>query len=295
MTSMFGRKYLEFCDDLLGACPEYTTEIAAAKALAPKDQEAQYIEWVMEKTMRPELKNPEMVLPGVEISDAVWTALSVKSKKAILDYLRILDLMCFSAHTDLSGMGMNQEFVDEILKEWRGRLDRMDFKDLSDKFGTLFGAASGTLPPLPERFLKGKMAKLAEDMVKEFKPEDFGLTPEDIAACEKDPTRAFEILIGASTQKSENLQKVMVRVAKKLQAKMQSGEFRPQELAAEAEELMKEFQSHPAFVEMMGSFRDAFSFREPESARAAGRDGENRLSTVQARLRKKLEERKKKK
>ena len=291
---MFAKKYMEFCDDLLGACPEYAKEIQDAKALSPKDQESQYVEWVMEKTMRPDLKNPEMVLPGVEISDEVWGALSLTSKKAILDYLRILDIMCISSHVDLSGVGMSQEFVDEILKEWRGRLDRMDFKNLSEKFGNLFGSASGTLPPLPERFLKGKMAKLAEDMVKEFKPEDFGLTPEDIAACEKDPTRAFEILIGASTQKSENLQKVMIRVAKKLQAKMQSGEFKPQELAAEAEELMKEFQSHPAFVEMMGSFRDAFSFKDPESARKVGRDGENRLSTVQARLRKKLEERKKK-
>jgi hypothetical protein len=43
---------------------------------------------------------------------------------------------------------------------------------------------------------------------------------------------------------------------------------------------------------MMESFRSAFSFEDPEMARAAGRDGESRLSAVQMRLRKKLEERK---
>ena len=131
-------------------------------------------------------------------------------------------------------------------------------------------------------------------MVREFKPEDFGMSAEDLAACEKDPTRAFEILMSASSENPQNLQKVMGRVAKKLQAKIQSGEFRPQDLAAEAEELMKDFQENPAFVEMLNSFRTAFSFEEPEAAKKSGHDGEGRLAQARARLRRKLEQRKKK-
>jgi hypothetical protein len=73
------------------------------------------------------------------------------------------------------------------------------------------------------------------------------------------------------------------------------GELKPQELAAEAEELIKEFQTHPAFVELMESFRSAFSFNDPEEARAAGRDNDGRLALVRERLRKKMEAKKQKK
>jgi hypothetical protein len=110
-------------------------------------------------------------------------------------------------------------------------------------------------------------------------------------AVERDPARAFEILMQASTANPAILQNAMMRVGKRLQTKIQRGELRPEELAAEAEELMKEFQSNPAFTEMMESFRKAFSFEDPAAARAVGRDDRSRLAQTQARLRKKLEER----
>ena len=56
---------------------------------------------------------------------------------------------------------------------------------------------------------------------------------------------------------------------------------------------MKEFTDNPEMVSLMESFRGMFGFEDKEAARAVGRDGENRLSIVQARLRKKLEEKKK--
>lgn len=291
--SIFFKKYTEFCDDLCGACPEYIDEIAKAKMLNNEERAKQYILEVLNVKERDLAGNPGKVLPGVTITETVWTTLSSGSRRAILDYLRILDLSAVYMNVDVSGVEqVSQEWVDSILREWRGKLDRVDFNSISDKFMNMFGNTGSNLPPLPERFLKGKMAKLAEDMVREFKPEDFGLTAEEIAACETDPTRAFEILMQASTQNPERLQGVMMRVAKKLQAKIQSGELKPQELAAEAEELMKEFQSHPAFVEMMDSFRGIFSFEEPEAARRTGHDGEGRLAIARARLRKKMEEKK---
>jgi hypothetical protein len=186
----------------------------------------------------------------------------------------------------------NKDWAEKIMRDWRGRLDRVDFDSLSQKFMNMFGEGGKNLPPLPEKFLKGKLAKLAEEMVREFKPEDFGLSPDDIAACEKDPTRAFEILMQASASNMGLLQTAMTRIGKKLQAKVARGELRPQELAAEAQELIEEFKSHPAFVEMMESFRSAFSFEDTETAQAAGRDGENRLSIARARLRKKLDAKK---
>ena len=121
------------------------------------------------------------------------------------------------------------------------QMDGIDFNTLSSKFFDLFGKHGEALPPLPEKFLKGKMAKLAEDLVKEFDPEDFGFTMADIEACEKDPSKAFEILMKVSSRDPSVIQKSLEKIGKKLQAKMQSGQLKPQELAAEAEELIKEF------------------------------------------------------
>ena len=295
--TIFNKKYTEFCDDLAGACPEYSTDIQIAKELQPDERARAYRAEVLRKKARNQTANPGRILPNVTIKDPVWNALSAASKKAIMEYLALLDVSCVLLAVDLSG-GQNESFsqdwVDETMREWRTKMDRVDFKSMTDKFTKMFGTEGGALPPLPEKFLKGKLAKRAEDMVREFKPEDFGMTAEDLAACEKDPTRAFEILMSASGENPQNLQKVMARVAKKLQAKIQSGELRPQDLATEAEELMKDFQENPAFVEMLNSFRTAFSFEEPEAAKKTGHDGEGRLAQARARLRKKLEQRKKK-
>jgi hypothetical protein len=91
----------------------------------------------------------------------------------------------------------------------------------------------------------------------------------------------------------EKLQGAMKRIMKRLQDKFQRGEFKPQELAAEAEEMMKEFSENPAFVEMMNSMRKAFSFEgDMDGARAAGQEKSARLNVAQERMRKELARRK---
>jgi hypothetical protein len=308
LEATFQKKYREFAADLVGTFPELEAAVQAAAALPAEEAVKAYAKTVMtaHASVSKELGCPGAVLPGVTITEELWSTVGEKTKKAVYDYLSILDLAALytcgfeGLGTDGEGdgegaaAGFSKEWADRVMRDWRGRLDRVDFDGLASKFMNFFGGEGGTgaLPPLPEKFLKGKLAKLAEDMVREFKPEDFGLRPEDVAAVEKDPTRAFEILMEASTTNPALLQKALARVAKKLQEKVASGALKPQELVAEAEELMKEFQSHPAFVEMMESFRSAFSFEDTETAQAAGRDGENRLSIARARLRKKLDAKK---
>jgi hypothetical protein len=148
------------------------------------------------------------------------------------------------------------------------------------------------MPKLPEKFLKGQLAKLAEEIVKDIKPEDLGLSPELIAECETSPSRAFELLIQMFTKNPAAIQNTIKKIGKRLQQKIQSGAIRPQEIAKEAEELMKEFSGNSEFVDMMGSFKSAFGFEDMDTARAAGKEGSARLSMVKERLRKKLEARK---
>ena len=96
------------------------------------------------------------------------------------------------------------------------------------------------------------------------------------------------------TKNPQALQGIVQKLAKKIQKKIQSGSLKPQELVAEAEELMKTFSENPSFVSLMESFRQTFGNvakgkqEHPNDTHAGGR-----LSIVQQRLRKKLEQRKK--
>ena len=287
----FEKKYAEFIVDLRETFPELKEALDAAAVLP--DAMHLYTTTVFGKhsPLSDGLVCPGIILPGVTITEDLWATVSDGTKRAVYDYLSILDLSALYSG-GLGDAGMSKEWAENVMKNWRSRMDKIDFDSLGEKFKTMFGGEGGALPKLPEKFLKGKLAKLAEDIVREFKPEDFGLRPEDLEAVERDPTRAFEILMQASTGNPDLLQKAMMRVGKKLQEKIQRGELKPQDLASEAEELMKEFQSNPAFVEMMESFRSAFSFENPEVARAAGKDDQGRLAQVKDRLRKKLEARK---
>ena len=291
-AAIFQKKYDEFIVDLRATFPELEDGLAAASVIPETERLAAYTATVFGKA-RPKniLLAPGTVLPGVVITTNLWCSLSETTCKAVYDYLAILDL-CAACE---SKEGPGAAWAEKAMNDVKEKLGSVDFASLSEKFAKMFGEGGAAMPPLPERFLKGKLAKLAEEMVREFKPEDFGFTPEEIAAIEADPKKGLEKLLTTAMSNPAKLQETMARVGKRLQERMRKGEIRPAELAAEAEELMKEFQENPAFVQMMEQFRSAFSFEEPESARATGNYDEYRRSLVKNRLKKKLEERQKNK
>jgi hypothetical protein len=288
LDSVFFTKYNEFCEELKEAYPERRDKITFAKTLTNESKLARFKAEVL-PTVTPSRdleKCPGTVLPGVTIPDSIWADLSEGTQKAIQQYLTLLSFCC------QAGTGtFDAKWAEEMLNGWKDKLDGVDFSSFSQKIMGMF--ASGGLPKMPERLLKGQLAKLAEELVKEFTPEDFGMNSAEMAAAGDNPMRAFELLSKVFTERPEIMQNAMKRIAKRLQEKVQRGELRPQEMAKEAEELMKEFTDNPEMVSLMESFRGMFGFEDKEAARAVGRDGENRLSIVQARLRKKLEEKKK--
>lgn len=291
VRNTFNQKYTEFAADLKGTFPELADELEVATSLKLEERLASYKTEVHGKHKTPtgatEFPCPGPVLPGVVLTDALWKDVGAVTKKAVYDYLSILDLcMMFD-----SKEGISEEWAEKVMGEWKSRLDSINFDSLTEKLKGLFSGKDG-MPSIPERFLKGKLAKLAEDMVRDFKPEDFGLSPEELEALEKNPAKAFEILMRAATSNPEKLQGAMARVQKRLRDKVQRGELRPQELVAEAEEMINEFKNHPAFVEIMETFRSAFSFEDPETARASGQEENARRAIVRERLRKKLEAKK---
>jgi hypothetical protein len=330
-TSVFSTKYSEFVEDLLGTLPEYTSQIQLAKALDDKTRLNRFQEEVrVGNTFTGDdggeaefTKNPKIVLPGVEISDAVWESLSNNSRKAIWEYVRILSICCFM-EAGFSDDSKPPAWMDDAMNDMKKKLEGADFQNIIKKFMTFFksaqggeGAAEGAaeggagtgaadegatpsglpsgfeklfeggFPKIPEKFLKGHMAKLAQEIVKDITPEELGISPEMIAECEKNPSRAFDILFQVFSNNPTIIQKTVQRIGKRLQQKIATGAIRPQEIAREAEELMKEFASNPSFVEMMEGIKGAFGFEDMGLARAAGRESSARLAMVKERLRKK--------
>jgi hypothetical protein len=322
-TSVFQTKYNEFVDDLLGALPEYTAQIQAAKGLDDKSRLMRFQEEVKVGNAlsgneeSDNAKNPGKVLPGVDISDSVWASLSENTRKAIWEYVRILSICCFME----AGFseGSKPAWMDEAMKDMKEKLESVDFQNIIKKFMTFFKGAEGKeggattdgvpegmpagfeklfesgFPKIPEKFLKGHMAKLAQEIVKDITPEDLGISPEMVAECEKNPSRAFDILFQVFGNNPGIIQKTIQRIGKRLQQKIMSGAIRPQEIAREAEELMKEFAGNSSFVDMMDGIKSAFGFEDMDLARAAGRESSARLSMVKDRLKKKASEKEAKK
>jgi hypothetical protein len=298
LSNIFQEKYDEFCTKLTSAVPELTAEITAAKGLTPEDRVGRFAEEIVPhcSPTRDGSSNPGPVLPGVSISDAIWAVLSDSTQKAIQEYLTLLSMCCLyngaKANFDESG-NPTKEWTEQFLNTWREKMSGLDFDSLSQKLaGMIGGMGPDKMPKLPERFLKGHLAKLAEELVREFKPEDFGLNTDELKACDEDPARAFHLLTEIYTKKPEILQKAIQRIASRLQEKVRKGEIRPEQIATEAEELIKEFSGNGAFVEMMESFRNVFGMEDPDLARTVGRDGDARRNLVKERLRKKMEAKK---
>lgn len=320
-TSVFQTKYNEFAEDLLGALPEYTSQIQLAKSLDDKTRLTRFQEEVkVGNTLNASddienNRNPGRVLPGVEISDTVWASLSENTRKAIWEYVRILSICCFME----AGFseGSKPAWMDDAMNDMKKKLESVDFQNIIKKFMTFFKAGEGKdseggektegmpagfeklfesgFPKIPEKFLKGHMAKLAQEIVKDITPEDLGISPEMIGECEKNPSRAFDILFQVFGSNPGNIQKIVQRIGKRLQQKIMSGAIRPQEIAREAEELMKEFAENSSFVDMMDGIKNAFGFQDMDLARAAGRESSARLSMVKERLKKKASEKEAKK
>jgi hypothetical protein len=136
--SVFQTKYNEFIDDLLGAIPEYTTQIQTAKALDDKTRLSKFQEQVkVGNTLGSGdatefSKNPGSVLPGVEIEDTVWFSLSDNTKKAIWEYVRILSVCCFLE----AGFSEDSKpaWMDEAMNEMKKQLEGVDFQNIINKF-----------------------------------------------------------------------------------------------------------------------------------------------------------------
>jgi len=311
----FTKKYNDFCEDLRNAFPELESKLVAAKALHFEERVSKFKEQVLPNAgpMRDASVCPGFVLPGVEITETIWAETSSRSKDAIQKHLTVLSFITlYDIHKEGEDGSNKEDWTEKLINEWTTKMGGIDFEEISKKILESFGTASGngfaraaaaaaegqegshSNPfgnfKLPERFLKGQIAKLTEEIVSAFKPEDFGLDKETLEKLEREPGSAIELLMNIYKNKPHLIQTAMKRIVKRLQEKFQNGSFSPEQIAAEAEELMKEFSSNDEFVKMMETFRNTFGMADMETAKKNNREGSARANIVKERLRKKLAE-----
>ena len=298
LKEIFDTKYFQFATELKGALPELSEVIGKALGIPSEDRQRIFTEFVL-KTVSPTRDTklcPGLVLPGVRITDELWSQLSAKSKSAIQEYLSLLSFCCMYEGIKNPLEGAGREWFDGFTKTWRDKMSEVDFSGLSEKIAELMkNLGPDNLPKMPERLLKGHLAKLVEELVREFKPEDFGLTAEELAACDKDPAGSFKLITDVYSNNPGVLQNAIKRIAKRLQTMIQNGQLRPEQIAAEAEELMKDFSGDGAFADLLKNFHTMFGAKELNVSRKTGNDGGARAEIVKERLRKKLAEKMKNK
>lgn len=257
-------------------------------------------------------KEGVLIAPGVKLTKKLWSDCGKSTKKAIWDYLSSLVLLAaheqrnsilsedndFSSMFDVSGADadlkkMFKDLGDQFSKQsFSGFFDGI--KEAAESFKEKFGGAmgiSGEMPPMPERLFKGHIAKIAEELAKDFNPEDFGIPPEMLESA--DTGKIFEYLQTVFTQKPELLMQGAKKIANRIQEKLKRGEVKREDLVREAEELMAEFQNNPMFKDIFeqlgatlkGAGGDAFGG-------GGGQTESDRRRVVQERLRKKMEAKK---
>lgn len=298
LREVFHKNYIEFAATLLDTFPELRASLAAASGLSEAERWTRFQAEVLPAMADVQGRNkaPTKILPGVQLPVGEWDKLSSNNRKVILEFLGLMcSCILFEMPDTPTGESWDgaSKWFEGMMGSWKDKMEGFDLKGMTEKITKMFGISTeGGIPSLPEKFLKGHIAKLAEELMREFKPEDFGLDPELMKECESNPAKAFDILMKVYMNKPGSLQAMITRVGKRLQQKFASGALRPEQIVAEAEELMKTFQENPEFVTLMESFKSAFGFEDMDMARAAGKEQSARMNIVKERLKKKMDAKK---
>jgi hypothetical protein len=319
MSSTFATTLHSFCEELSGTYPELDAAINRARAITADRFWSAWknnLDILLERDFDALLTQRRGLLVGaVQLTPALWNDISGTTKNAIWRYLRTL-LLEAAMEVSLEGVAPEvqqqvlniltaerldaggkdaedaaAEMFQEALPHLQPLMDRL--KGMMGSFMDLSGIGDIPMPEIPERLRKGRIAKLAEEMAKQFDPAEFGIDPallkgenvEEILKrlaemYQRDPTL---LIAGAK------------KMADKIRKQILGGSLDRDALVAEAQEFVNIFKEHPLFKEALSKLQSITGegglgglFGGDQNAGAPSA----RLSAVQERLRKKLEARK---
>jgi hypothetical protein len=316
-----------FCDELLLTFPELAAQITRATSLTAAQFWRSWqtgLDVLLTRDSATLLSTRGGFLMGaVRLTPAVWVEISVATQGAIWKYLRTLTL---EAALEIGVDGLDTEIMQKLMaimtaeRIEKGGADAdaetselfdesmKHLSPLMERLKGLIGSAVGasgegigglggfmdlsgfTMPEIPERLRNGRIAKLAEDMAKQFDPKEFGIDPTLLTGdnVEEILKRLAEMYQKDPTQLIAGAKKVAERIKKQILG----GSLNRDELISEAQEFINIFKEHPQFKDMIskatglmgaGGLAEMFS-----SAGGGTSEPSERRRAVQERLRKKL-------
>jgi hypothetical protein len=322
----FSTTLKSFCDELRLTFPELSAGIDRASTLAPAQfwkMWCGHLHILLERNVEKLIAERRGLLIGAVMLPAnLWKEISGQTQQAIWKYLRTLTLeAAMDQNLETLDTAAMQAVLDILTEE---RLDAggndaeaaakemmeetMDhMKPMMDKLKGLLsgigmdgsggglggGLGSIPMPEIPEHLRNGRIAKLAEELAKQFDPVEFGIDPEMLKGdnMEEVLKRLAEIYQRDPTK----LMGGAKRVAERIKNKIMGGSINRDDLIAEAKEFVQLFKDHPLFKEGIAKFEGlvgAGGLAEMFGSGGGGGAPSERRRAVQERLRKKMEARK---
>ena len=255
-----------------------------------------------------------LVFGAVQLTPALWSEISDTTRDAIWRYLRTLVLEAAMENNlesiEVAEMQQLMAIMSAERQDPKSMFEESmnHLQPLLERLKGLVGDASGgfsgafnfkdisgmKLPEIPERLRNGRIAKLAEELAKQFDPADFGI---DAALLEGDGVEKILASIAEIYQKDPSkLLAGAQRVAEKIKKQIMGGSLNRDELIAEAQEFIALFKEHPMFkeiVDKISGFMGPGGLAEMFSSGSSASAPSERRRAVQERLRKKMAERNK--
>jgi hypothetical protein len=314
--SAFTSTLKSFCEELRLTFPELEPQIARATATAS----AQFWKsWSTGLTilMRRDVQTlfserKGFLIGAVRLTPELWSELSEKTQVAIWKYLRTLTLeaamevslesldtetmqklmdILTAERVEADPAAATSELFEESMNHMKPLMEKLKGLMGSTGFMDLSGLGDFQMPDIPERLRNGRIAKLAEEMAKQFDPQEFGIDPallngdnvEEILKrladlYQRDPT----LLIGGAKRMAERIKKQIL-----------GGSLNRDELVGEAQEFIALFKEHPMFKDIMGKVSgfmgaDGLASMFGSGGSDSGGAPSERRRAVQERLRKKM-------
>lgn len=326
-TTSFASTLKIFCDELRLTFPELQAQIDRALTITP----AMYWKaWSSNLSILLEcdfaalqVKSRGFILGAVRISETLWGELSGQTQQAIWKYLRtlmleasmelpnevmtpevaqgILDIL--QQERAKSGEEPDEEEVQEVKHVLEESMKHMNplMERMQGILGGIFGSvgsggsdgsgAGFTMPEIPDHLRNGKIAKLAEELSKQFNPADFGIDPALLEG--KSVEEVLQRLMDLYRNNPDLLINGAKRVADRMKKQVLSGTLKQEELVAEAKEYVALFKDHPQFKEAFSKFETLFGedgIGSMFQSQSSGAPSE-RLRAAQERLRRKRDAR----
>ncbi len=309
----FARTLTEFSNELVATFPELSVPVDRARTLTA---EVYWRAWsgglkvLLERDHEALLGARSGFLIGaVRLTPALWGEISANTQHAIWRYLRTMALesamevsmegvptetmqalMAILTEERLEKGGSDAEAATaEMMEEAMGHMSPLmdKLKGLLGNFADLSGMP---MPEIPERLRNGRIAKLAEEMAKQFDPAEFGIDPALLTG-----DNVEEVLKGLADMYQRDPTKLIggaKRVADKIKKQILGGSLDRDALVAEAQEFVTLFREHPLFKEVIGKLEgfmggEGGGLGEMFGGGSSGAPSERRRA-VQERLRKKL-------